>query len=345
MLRSDEPTKIQTAFAASGARNVLGNTSLIGTTDGAASFPDGFPPLTMTDPSAGGLFPDGRDFNGAFYALSAVQRWQEAGGLPMYDSAFSTAVGGYPLSAVLQAADGTGFWVSQTNSNTNNPDTGGANWLPILFIGSASQAMAGANVTLTALQASKPIIFVTGTLSANVNLVLPAQTKQWLVVNNTSGAFALSAKTASGTAVLVRAGTNFMYGDGTNILSANASGWATGGTSTLSVGSAAAATNTVGSSGWERKPNGRGRQWATVQCYDDAGTTVCTWNFPNATLFASGVETIRCLNLGSLAGQAGAAHGGVISLLSHSATGITFYGHSTNVSGTKFWALIEVEGI
>ena len=344
MQTSDAPTKISIPFAASGSRNVIPNTSLIGITAGAASFPDGFPPLTMTDPGAGGVYPDGKDFNGAYYALSAAIRWAEAGGLPIYDSAFSTAVGGYPIGAVLQAADYSGYWVSTANNNTSNPDTGGANWLPQFFLGGTTQAMAGSNITLTALQAAKPIITITGTLTANVNLVFPALVEQWLVVNNTSGAFTLSAKTASGTPITVQPGTNFMYGDGTNILSASASGYTGSATATLAVGSATAATGSVGSSGWERKPDGRGRQWAAVQCYDDAGTTVCSWTFPNANLFASGVESIRCLNLAPLAGQTGASHGGVVSLLSASATGITFYGHSTNVVGTKFWALIEVEG-
>lgn len=257
MLRSDEPTKIQTPFAASGARNVIGNTSLIGVTDGAASFPDGFPPLTMTDPSAGGLFPDGRDFNGTFYALSAVQRFQQAGGYPQFDSSFATAVGGYPLYSVLQAADGTGLWVSQANSNSNNPDTGGANWLPLLFIGSASQAMAGANVTLTALQAAKPIIFVTGTLSANVNLVFPAQTNQWLVVNNTSGAFTLSAKTASGTATALQAGSNYLYGDGTNILN----------TQMLTTQSFTS-NQSIAASGYQKFPGGLILQWGSFTFAD-----------------------------------------------------------------------------
>lgn len=111
----------------------------------------------------------------------------------------------------------------------------------------------------------------------------------------------------------------------------------------ITVGGATDAVGTISMSGWRNDISGK-RQWVVTQAYDDAGTTVCTWTFPNATLFATGVKKVRCCNAGAMAGQPGAAHGGVISLLTQSATGITFYGHSTNVSGTKFWVLIEVEG-
>lgn len=252
MQLSDEPSKIPTPFANGGVRNVVPVASLIGITDGAASFTDGFPPLTMTDPGAGGVPPDGRDFNGAFYALSAAIRWNQAGGRPTYDSAFSTAVGGYPIGSVLQAADQSGFWISTANNNTNNPDTGGANWIPLLFLGSTAQALGSVNVTLTNLQAAKPIITLSGVLSANVNLVLPAWAKQWLVVNNTSGSFVVSAKTASGTPVALQPGSNYLYGDGTNILS-------TAVVTTQSFTSG----QVLASNGYQKMPGGLILQWGS----------------------------------------------------------------------------------
>lgn len=346
MLSTDQPIKVALPFAAAGGRATIPTASQIGITAGAASLADGFPPLTRTPKISGGIPPSGLEMNGILYLLSAGLWWQQAGGKSPFDSTFATAIGGYPTGAILQSADKTGFWLSTADNNSNNPDTGGANWVPHFAYGAASQALAAANVTLTAVQSLKPQIVLTGFLTANVNLIFPANVQQWLVTNNTTGAFAITAKTASGSGVVLAAGPNMIYGDGTNILAAvSPNGGYTGSTpAILSVGSSTAAVGAIGSSGWERKPNGRGRQWATMQAYDDAGTTVCTWAFPNASLFTTGIDGIKCLNVGAMAGQGGAAHGGVAALISMSATGITFYGHSTNVVGTKFWVYIEVEG-
>lgn len=298
MQLSDEPSKVLTPFAASGSRNVISATSLIGVTDGAASWPDGFPPLTMTDPGAGGVPPDGKDFNGVLYALSAASRWTVAGGRPYYDSAFSAAVGGYPLGSVLMASDQSGFWVSTANNNTNNPDSGGANWVPLLFIGSTAQALGSTNVTLTNSQASKPIITLSGTLSANVNLVFPAWQKQWLVVNNTTGAFTVSAKTSAGTAAALQPGANYLWGDGTNILN-------TAVVTTQSFTSAQA----LAASGYQKFPGGLILQWGSFAFSDvPSGTpgttgsvtfsstgiafpTACVWVGPSIQVASGGSAT------------------------------------------------------
>lgn len=110
----------------------------------------------------------------------------------------------------------------------------------------------------------------------------------------------------------------------------------------LTVGGAAAATGTTSFSGWSSGPGGK-KQWVAIQCIDN-GSAVNTWTFPNGTLFGTGVRGVKCVNLAALAGQSAAAQGGVISVLSTSATAITFYGRSTNIAGTQFWAYIEVEG-
>ena len=83
--------------------------SQIGITPGAASFTDGFPPLTMTELSAGGIPPFGQDVNGILYMLSAHAAWISAGAPYKYSSAQATAIGGYPVGALLSRSDGTGF--------------------------------------------------------------------------------------------------------------------------------------------------------------------------------------------------------------------------------------------
>lgn len=104
--------------------------SQAGTVNGAASLNDGFPPLTMTDPTSGGVAPFGCDANGILYLLSSHIAALNAGQRYTYNAALSAAMGGYALGAVLQqTADPTAFWINMTAGNTSNPDTGGAGWM------------------------------------------------------------------------------------------------------------------------------------------------------------------------------------------------------------------------
>ena len=123
------PSKLTLAFAASGAKNTIPVPSQIPVTPGAASYTDGFPPLTMTPVNAGGVPPSGKDFNGVFHDLSAVLMWLNAGGTFGFDAGFATAVGGYPSGALVAKASGDGFWRCTADNNSNNPDTGGTGWV------------------------------------------------------------------------------------------------------------------------------------------------------------------------------------------------------------------------
>jgi hypothetical protein len=69
-----------------------------------------------------------QDTNGALYQMSAVDVWMCAGGGFPYNSAFQTAIGGYPKGARVLMASGNGYWVSTTDNNVTDPDTGGAGW-------------------------------------------------------------------------------------------------------------------------------------------------------------------------------------------------------------------------
>ena len=127
------PTKIPTPFA-NGAvdptyRHTVPIPSQIGVTPGAASFTDGFPPLNFQPEASGGVPPFGNDMNGLLYNVTQWLRWLMAGSPVPYDATFQTAIGGYPLGAIV--ASGTTarrFWVSTVENNLSNPDTGGANW-------------------------------------------------------------------------------------------------------------------------------------------------------------------------------------------------------------------------
>ncbi len=82
------------------------------------------------------------------------------------------------------------------------------------------------NVTLTtnngvADQARKMVLACTGTLTANVNVVVPNLSKVYVVTNNTTGSFTVTVKTAAGTGVVIPQGgaPAMLYCDGTNVLS------------------------------------------------------------------------------------------------------------------------------
>ena len=114
----------------------------------------GFPVLTATAIGAGGTPPDARDFNGVLQYLSAWAQWQQAGGPLYYDSAFSTAIGGYPAGTILSNASIIGsIWVCLIDNNTSNPDAGGANWI---------------GTSLTTNPFSRVVITATGAFSGTV---------------------------------------------------------------------------------------------------------------------------------------------------------------------------------
>jgi hypothetical protein len=193
-----------------------------GITINAASFTTGFPPNTMTPEVSGGLPFFGQDMNGILYMITAYCANFAAGALSSYNATLSSNLSGYPVGVILVNANGNGLWFNQVSGNTTDPDTGGAGWLPVGGVGATSVALAGSNVTLSALQSALPFLSFTGTLSANINVILPANAgQQWVASNACTGAFTVTLKTASGTGVGVPAtgasAPTSLYCDGTNI--------------------------------------------------------------------------------------------------------------------------------
>jgi hypothetical protein len=211
------PTKTTVPFAASGDKNSIPVPSQSG---GVASFTAGFPPLTMTPKASGGVPPSGKDMNGILFNLSQAIQYEQAGGHFPYDSSFASTVGGYPVGAIVQSTDNSGFWVNGTANNSSDPESFGAGWLPLKQAGATLLTVASTNVTLTALQAAKDTFVISGTLTQNVNIIVPTWAKSWAVVNNaTMGAYSITIKTASGTGAILLSGANEVIGDGTNVSS------------------------------------------------------------------------------------------------------------------------------
>ena len=106
--------------AASGTIRVIPAASQIGITPGAASLNDGFPVQTSLPVGAGGTPPSIQDMNGILNEVTAWNQWQQAGGPIRYDSAFQTAINGYPNSAVIASAVYPGgYYISTVDNNTN----------------------------------------------------------------------------------------------------------------------------------------------------------------------------------------------------------------------------------
>ncbi|MHB1953094.1 MAG: hypothetical protein ACYCOU_05050 [Sulfobacillus sp.] len=133
--------------------------SQIGITPGAASYTDGFPPLCSVDASVGGVPPNREDMNGGLYQMSAVDVWMCAGGGFPYSAAFSTAIGGYPKGARVFMASGAGYWRNIVDSNTSDPDTAGAGWVPDTAGVAVASVYAGEQNTIAV--GTNPIVFDT----------------------------------------------------------------------------------------------------------------------------------------------------------------------------------------
>jgi len=126
---SDIPAWFAKRFAADATGTYVRTIPTTTADPAAASLSLGFPPNTFADIGAGGIPPDGRDFNGILNQLSAWSQWAGVGGAAPWSSPISVAAGGYPLGAIVLSNTVTGrLYQSQVNANVTNPDTGGAGW-------------------------------------------------------------------------------------------------------------------------------------------------------------------------------------------------------------------------
>lgn len=120
-----------------------------------------------------------------------------------------------------------------TNLDITKPATGqaqpavtiatGFDLFDTAIAGRLSKSVAGSSdVTLTTAEARNAILEFTGTLTGNINVIVPTKTKLYAVYNATSGAFTLTVKPSGGTGIAVTQGARtFLYCDGTNVVSAS----------------------------------------------------------------------------------------------------------------------------
>lgn len=187
-----------------------------------ASWRNGFQAITMQPVVAGGKPPLGQDVNGVLFVATAHDFFRQSGQLWPFNSQVATAIGGYAVGAQVASTDGVTVWQNLTDGNVTDPDSGGAaGWIGISSYGFLTITSTGGSVTVTQTQAGKGMIIIQGALTSNLAVILPTQQRQWLVINNTSGAFTTTVRTAGGTGVLIPPGGFSnpvgVYGDGTNI--------------------------------------------------------------------------------------------------------------------------------
>lgn len=174
----------------------------------AASIEGGFPPVTMTSELAGGEPPLGQDMNGFLFLLSSHLVYLQSGLPYLFDTDVATALGGYPIGAIVGMNDGTGIWINEVADNMNAPDgsppgLGGSGWMPLANLGGVTvPGLTGGTVTLNAAQSKKPFINLSGALTSNLTIVLPNTPLSWLIINNTTGAFTTTVANSGGGATV-----------------------------------------------------------------------------------------------------------------------------------------------
>lgn len=171
----------------------------------------GSPPVTGLPREAGGKPPQLEDFNGAMNQVGRVAWWALLGGRFPFDATWVTnpRLGGYPRGAVVPAALGAGAiglgeWYNNADDNVANPDTVGTGWVPGYNYGAtALTGVTGGTVTLTPAQAAKVVISISGALTSNLVLIVPAWVYRWTFYNRTSGGFTVTIKNAATAGVTI----------------------------------------------------------------------------------------------------------------------------------------------
>jgi hypothetical protein len=165
--------------------------------------------------------------NGILFALSSHDYYVQAGQLFQWDTNVAASIGGYAIGTILGSTDGITVWFNTTAANSTNPDDNAtaAGWVSLFASGFQPFAgLTGGVLALTATQAARKVITLSGILTSNLAVVFPnwvAPAGRWLIINNTTGAFITTARTAAGTGVTIPQGGPSnpveVYGDGTNL--------------------------------------------------------------------------------------------------------------------------------
>ncbi|EHG4044389.1 hypothetical protein J4486_002837 [Salmonella enterica] len=134
MKLNDKPRQLAVPFASTGDKNNIPDKATQQTKEsGNAAYDSGFPPVTMTPISAGGIPPHGKDFNGLMHDITAAIRYVQAGGLYTYNADFAGGIGGYAKDAILAGVSTTAVWLNTIDDNLTDPEgVDSAGWVNLL---------------------------------------------------------------------------------------------------------------------------------------------------------------------------------------------------------------------
>lgn len=191
MLVASSPTKFSYAWGYGQSAPYIRVINQTTSTPGQASFEFGYPEITFIPTGGGGIPPDGADENGILNQITLWLQWYNGGGPIFYDPTWSAANGGYPKWAMLSNATTPGlFWISTADSNTSNPDAGGANWQVFPSFqtqAAASDIWAGTSQTLIVTPYALAQASGQQTLTDAATIAWPMGLSQDAVVTLTSG--------------------------------------------------------------------------------------------------------------------------------------------------------------
>lgn len=174
------PTLISVPFANGGNKNTIQTTRQAGQDAQDATWTDGFPSVTMTPISAGGLPPKGLDFNGIFYALSDNVVHRLKGLSVQFSATYATAIGGYPVGSKLELNDGSAIVISTVANNMTDPNSSMTGWA--YYSGSASIVN-----NLTSTDATRPLSAAQGKVLNDSKLNITDFQKQAAIISAASG--------------------------------------------------------------------------------------------------------------------------------------------------------------
>lgn len=282
--------------------------------DGAVSFDQGwtfdYQRDQTIDPLAKDI--DRGTMNYLFNAITLALQQYQTTGIPEWISTADN--GGAPFSydqgvdVRYRAGGGDPFiiYTSLIAANTSTPGTDATKWAIAFNVGqTAIGGLTNANVVLTQAQAAKPVLFLSGALSANIQIIIPAVSKNWLIFDSTTGPFTVTIKTAGGAgSTTIQGQVAQMFCDGVityNILGAYLRGDVAAATY-LSIAAAAATYRTAAQvntavQAWSPASIYTSAIYNPLNCTGAGGATV-RWQTQNGRLFLIGTADCTPLAAG-----------------------------------------------
>ena len=121
---------------------------------------------------------------------------------------------------LMETGANANTWGNNTNTNLETLDAFSGGFLSKSVAGSSNVTLTTANADPTA-ESSNKVIDLNGTLTGSITVFIPQVENNYLVYNNTSGAYTLDVAATGGTGVEILQGEyEWVYCDGTNVLKA-----------------------------------------------------------------------------------------------------------------------------